>query len=60
MPVPAGQATIAKVEFSFVSDESVITKKDGSVERLSFAAMKQDVVMSLIPILAVLRTASEI
>jgi hypothetical protein len=42
-----------------LTEEVLITKRDGSVERLSFAKMEQDTRMSLIPILAIVRTVNE-
>jgi len=51
---------IDRIDFNFVHNEVTITKRDGSVERLSFAKMEQDTKMSLIPLLAVVRTVNEI
>ena len=40
---------IDRVDFNFLAKEVLITKRDGSVERLSFAKMEQDTKMSLLP-----------
>lgn len=50
---------IDRVDFNFLAKEVLITKRDGSVERLSFAKMEQDTKMSLLPILAIVRTVNE-
>lgn len=50
---------IDRVDFNFLNKEVLITKRDGSVERLSFATMEQDTKMSLLPILAIVRTVNE-